>query len=228
MIIIYSFESFLMKVTFSTTTKTIKQVIELINSDPISAQLIFWYVGPHGFKLDGVKYYQKIFRSILSTGTKNITLYDMSAWATLLDQPRSIDEINTCVDQIETFGYENVSVIRSGDYFKFLLTQFGTNISDFLSELFSRDILYAASKQYRPSGFTFSEHEQFTGLKSYAIHTVDTGKSYSVLQYIEAIYLIEHMILSGSSRMYFVLPNDELKYYNMLDGQLFQMIYKII
>jgi len=183
--------------------------------------IVFWYVGPKGLTTECAKYYQKLFRTITNPHPK-IMLYDLTAWKALFDTDHSISRSYNELDCIEEMTNSRMLSLKSKDFFDWLVSQTDGPIKNFLNLLFGNEKLFLASEHYPNTGIKFSSLKEFDNFSDYPIYDRDTGKSYSCLQYIEMLYLIEKLISMNFKEIYFALPNDELKYYDIADNNFIQ------
>ena len=197
-------------VTFRYNLK-VPELVSCVKNMKKKSLVVVWYVGINGLKEDGVKYYQKMFKEILASNNDvNIMLYDISAWKALFDINYSIHNDNTILDDVKNMTSSKFLSHKSKNYFDWLLQN-----KDNVEYLLNEEKLYTASEKYQPSNIRFSDIKDFAELSSSAIYTLDTGKSYSCLQYIEMLYLVKEFVGKGYEEILFALPNNELKYYDI-------------
>lgn len=179
--------------------------------------VIFWYVGAKGLMIEGVKYYQKLFRGISNDRTKRV-LYDLTAWQALFDTNFSIHQYNQQLADVTNLTSPNIISLKSSDFFTWITNSENKVLNEFITRLIVKEKLFSASDAYNDSKIKFSELEEFANFSTYPIYDKDTSKCYSFLQYIEIFYLIHQIINQGFKEIYFALPNDELKYYSIEDN----------
>ncbi len=195
--------------------------INLLGNDSV---IIFWYVGTKDLTVECAKYYQKLFR-LISNPRSKIVLYDMMAWKSLFDTNYSICRYSTLLDNLEEITGSRMIPIRSNDFFNWLInildnkTKNNQNssiqINKFLESLFNDPKLFVASEKYPNTGIKICDLSEFAIFSDVSFYEKDTGKCYSCFQYIEMLYLVEKLINTGFKEIYFALPNDELKYYDV-------------
>jgi hypothetical protein len=85
-------------------------------------KVIFWYIGAHGFKADGAKYYREDFKNILSfKNNPECILYDMTAWSGLRKASKiSLNDINPNVNRINSFGIKGIRATTSSQFFSWI------------------------------------------------------------------------------------------------------------
>lgn len=120
-----------------------------------------------------------------------------------------------------------IQVVKSRDYFQWLANIKEPDELAWLNEILSRDEIFSTSAEYKESGVkvgtAFAELEKVSPIVSLTkIKDRDGAKSYSALQYLEAIYLVARHMESSldekeNIRICFTIPNDETKYYKVCD-----------
>lgn len=197
--------------------------LELLNEigaiqDP---QVLFWYIGENGFKLEGVNYYKRDLGKVLKLDNNaNCILYDLTAWSALRDRENTVENFNTNVTVISEFAIPRLSCVKSSDFFKWLQTENNPSIISYFREnVLKRKVLFSASREFPDTNMTIGEVFRRNCPILEDLYAMDSGKCYSLLQYIEGCYLINRIIEakindeSDEINIVFALPNDEWKYY---------------
>ena len=172
-----------------------------------SPKVIFWYIGSHGLKSEGVQYHRKDLSVCTQNGAECI-LFDLTAWGALTDKKCRLNGSNQNVDRINSFGIQQIKAISSNHFFAWMETHRDPYFSEVI---LNRSFVYEKSTHFRPNGIKLGElleNKLFQPLLE-----KDTAQCYSMLQYLEAIYLVEKLVVEGGSNIIFALPNDEWKYY---------------
>ena len=118
-------------------------------------KVIFWYIGAHGLKKEGVLYYKEDFSAIRSLRNQSeCILYDLTTWAALSNKRASLKKSNPNVDRINKWGVQTrVHALASSRFFQWLQMPQPSDIQrDLIRILSDRDFIYEKSKGRKPSG----------------------------------------------------------------------------
>ncbi len=178
---------------------------------------IYWYVGTHGLKQGAIDFYKDALTQNIKVGAMPV-LVDLSAWSAFsgaANQTRALARYHESAISLEG---EQLGALRCCDYFARLRNiKCEDPVFPLLAEITLRESLRLASDSFKASGMTIGTLFNRECPAIEAIYELDSAKSYSVLQYIEILFLIE-MALEKRNGMVktikFILPNDESKYYN--------------
>lgn len=199
-------------------------------------QLIFWYMGEHGFREEGVKYYQKKLGKILQLKNEAIcSLYDLTAWAALRKPDRTFKDFNQNVEQINQFAIPRLQALKSSDFFQWLGEEKNSSIAAYIKDIIlKRPFIFKVSQEFPETGIKIGE----LFFKHCPIlepeYERDTGKAYSAFQYIEGCYLINRILEDALKEetekinIAFVLPNDEWKYYENAENSFAQDVTYLV
>lgn len=184
--------------------------LSLLNSN---TNLILWYFGSKCFKLDGVKYYQKVIRRIVNIKTiDKIILYDLTAWGSFFCPRRTILEFNPNTDIVNSFDLDKIYALKSNIFFDWMCGETDDGVIEFIRSIISREELYTHSKTFEEKNIKLVDIFGSIPMIN-SILSLDVAKTYSAIQYIEALYIVYHLVKTGVSNICFFLPNDEQKYY---------------
>lgn len=176
--------------------------------------LYLWYIGSNGFRKDGVLYYRKMLRKLLQkSNIKIISLVDLTAWASFFNSSKNITDADPNVNLINSFN-SRINCIASSDFFFWLKNETNESIISLFNEITDRPELYTISEKFNDSQIKLSDI--FCPISPNMLHKIlhmDTSKIYSVIQYIEAFYLIYISIKKEFRNICFLLPNNEIDYY---------------
>lgn len=185
-------------------------------------RVIFWYIGAYGLKQEGVNFYRKRLAKLLDL-SKDIRcyLYDLSSWEAFKKRESRIDrppDPNVAI--INGFAIERIKAISANDFFRWITNEKREKAVGLFSEIVRSEGLYSASANFPPTNLCLGEIFNRTAPMLETQFNRDSSKSYSAVQYVEGIYLIDRLIqdeLTEDNRkdiqLAFALPNDENKYY---------------
>ncbi len=187
--------------------------------------VILWYIGPNGFRTAGMKYYQEDLRKLQKMeNDPQCFLYDMSAWAALRKKEINIETMNPNVVRINEFGIERIRAFASSEFFRWLQTLEDAPLNYLQQVVLGRKWIFTLSTNMQDYGIKVGEifANQCPVLEP--IYPRDCATTYSALQYIEGLYLIdkiaEKAISDGKEEIsvLLALPNNEWEYYADPDG----------
>ena len=190
-----------------------EHALEIVKN--INGTIYLWYIGSNGLRKDGIRYYQKMIRRLLVIKNVKIILVDLTAWGAFFDSNKKLSDFNINVNAINNMNIDRICSIESHTFFDWMINVTNVAIINFINDIMSRDELFAMSKNYNNSNIIFGNI--FTpNNPSILQHLInmDTSKTYSAIQYIEALYLIYSLVKTNICDICFMLPNDETKYYN--------------
>lgn len=191
-----------------------------------NAQILFWYVGEHGLKVEGVNFYKKIFRELIKEKDCKVYLYDLTAWNALKYLDRGLNEFNPNMDLIPTF-HPSFSCLKSSEYFDWLIGNKPSTLDEYIrNNILTRAFPFQASQEYNPLNITVGQVFKNKCIVMQEHYARDTAKSYSAFQYLEGLFqvlkVVQENIKSNQVKgiqehnIVFALPNDESKYYKDL------------
>lgn len=184
--------------------------------DPI---IVLWFVGTRGLKLQCLEYYKnKIIDPIIQKQPlASFVLVDLSAWGAFRDSNISIQTSSHLADFINEKFFPKFRCFKSSDFFRSLSLLDNESLIKSLKASVSRIFLNNRDFEINPAGFKTGAilPENCSVFKEWL--NCDASLSYSPLQYLEAMFIIEWIINSNihksNLQIVFALPNDELKYY---------------
>ncbi|SNW62699.1 Hypothetical protein ORPV_795 [Orpheovirus IHUMI-LCC2] len=203
-------------------------------------KLVVWYVGDGGFKKDGVSFYRKLFRTVSSHSSfvKNESkldyyLYDMTSWNLLKGNSSDIQNKNFSIFNDKD---KRLHGIRSYDFFQWVNDLYNTEYGGYIrNNILKYDFIYKSSLEFKECGILWKDavqksHNKYRILED--IEMMDCTKIYSILQYLECLYLVWRLVQENNKEkeinILFCLPNDESKYYrddkNMLKEDLIKLL----
>ncbi len=200
---------------------TTSQVITTISQIP-SPHVIMWYIGSHGLKKEGVKYYKDFLINpiIERANHPSFDLLDLTAWAALGDSKIPITKVSSFAEKIDTFATINLRCIKSADIFKKMQKLEDRELIDYFRAALSREFIRKSSEAMPDRNIKLGMVLDHNCAVLSDWFNIDTSKGYSVLQYLEGCLLIEEVVQNclrfqnnNDIELIFALPNDELKYY---------------
>lgn len=174
---------------------------------------IYWYCGSHGLKEDSINFYRESLTNALQIKAVPF-LVDLTAWGRMENLKCSLSNSNSNIDKICSTG--QLHAFKTSDHFlNMLKSETRKPIIDLIQSIFKRTELFAASAQFDDKKISmldvFGEGVDIIE----PIRQIDAAKAYSVLQYVEFLYIVQHILTQcpETTRIKFMLPNDEDKYY---------------
>jgi len=186
-----------------------------------SPEIILWYMGPNGLKLEAVNFYRDKISNFLSNpeNTSRINLFDLAAWKSFTNVHESINKIHVCAKKINAYGLENLRCVTSAEIFDEFYSIKNENLVRFVQKtVLNRTFIYQSSLTFADTGITVGQIFKKNCPILHPISSLDTSKAYSPIQYLEGLFLIDKLVKqklekSQDIELAFVLPNDESKYY---------------
>lgn len=201
--------------------KTVEEALQFFR-EAVTTHIFLWYIGSYGLKKNGVAFYRQ---EILSPLVKCLAdpifwLVDLTAWGAFKNPSISLNTASSFCQSIENFREPRIQCCRSSDFFLRIQEIEDEEIVSYFKVALKRDFISQSSEHMSTTGIKLGSLFQKSCKIVSDFYECDTGKVYSVLQYLEAFFLIERAILhdlnkgfSNDININFFLPNDELKYY---------------
>lgn len=210
-----------LKLTISADIRSIEDCLAGVNA---GEHCVFWYIGSNGLKQGAVDYYRPHLTEVLAKGAHN-WLVDLSAWASFKKKKSSPSYNSSKGDKIEGDG---IRVLKCGEFFDALAAiPAESALCDLLNDIAKRESLLSPSAEFASVGWTIGERFEQACPALEPLYELDCAKTYSVIQYIEFMFLVAKMLEQGEdvNQIRFVLPNDEAKYYiEALESDLQQFL----
>jgi hypothetical protein len=187
-------------------------------------QVVLWYFGTHGLKVDCIKFYRP-FLTQVSQGDKSAAcyLFDLTAWSALQNKTGKIDSCSSAAKKVDQLQLINIKPLYSSEIFQKMINERTTLAQYYKKEIAQRTFLYDASRSFKNTDIMVGEvfKRQCPILET--LYDLDTSKSYSVIQYLEGCYITADLVekalsVPGDINIVFALPNDEEKYYGKDQG----------
>lgn len=204
-------------VTVDDTIYSPQEVTCKILLEKPNPQMIAWYIGESGLTKDGAHFYQEcIFDKFKEVQQPHrFHLYDLVAWQGLRNKKASIQSKSKMAQHIDSLKNPHYSSIYSADFLKDILSEQDEAVVRYIKDVVLRNPhLYLHSMERKETGIKLKEVLPAQALEP--IHDLDTAHAYSVLQYLEGIFLTKQVVLASQEKninIVFFLPNDEYKYY---------------
>lgn len=191
-------------------------------STPLS--ILVWYSGTGGLTERSRNFYtEQLLSPLIASGDPYILyLYDLSAWKGLAQESASIRQQASFVDAGPLLSMTGeISPIASADFFKALELW----RSRYLEEVVvTRSFpIFTSLSARRSSGVGFTtigfEPPVIRALLEQRPILADTGYAYSMLQYLEGLWLVRELAAKALARgnsnptLIFLLPQGELPYF---------------
>jgi hypothetical protein len=228
-------------VVFQKDKRSLKDIIEtpgglFTSSKKIehleNPQVVVWYSGEDGLSEKSYDFYEqnfiKPFRKAYGTKPYSLFLYDLSAWKGLRDRKISLTTTNNTLLATLYPNNKQITPLYSREFFQYLLTTQNEKESALFNTIFTqRKEIWSKSKNTHENGIKIADimPNIFKGKED-----LDTAKAYSALQYLEGLWIVLAILGQGllnkdqstntSRSIVFLLPNDELEYYQ--HGTCFQ------
>lgn len=204
------------KVQFIDTGST-EEVVQKIG-ELVDPHVVLWYIGTYGLKKEAVSFYQKSIISPIIAENQNASfiLVDLTAWGALRSANLRITQSSRHVKTINSLKDRHIECFASSEFFRKIQDIQCPKILNYFLIALRRPFIRQSSLDAKTVGFT--TRSVFSGncsiLKEYM--DVDASRIYSILQYLEGLFLIEKILQNFTKEIIniaFALPNDELKYY---------------
>ncbi|GAB4230708.1 MAG: hypothetical protein Tsb0021_08810 [Chlamydiales bacterium] len=191
-------------------------------------QIAIWLMSRAGFRESWAQFLcHKIINPIRSSCDKPyFYLCDFRNWQylkkpALLHQPQN----SKVVKKIESLKCQDISLLFSQAYFKFMKEDKSLDKIDYVNEIiWKRDVIWKKSEGFAASQVALSSlGDDYLYLET--IKDKDVSLSYSALQYFEACYFIDQMTIKmnpDQNTIIFFLPNNECDYYKFEENILEQ------
>lgn len=201
--------------------KTIEEIVPTLK-EVKSPHIFLWYIGAYGLKKQGVEFYRDcvitpIARDIFSP---LFWLVDLTAWGAFKNPQLSISSFNSICTSLENFPDPRVKCSRSSDFFSRIQEINHPAFIKYFKSALNKEFLTRPSKNMPDTGKKLGEIFNYQCDVISDFFEMDSSKAYSIIQYLEAFFLIERAILfhlneeiDGDIQVNFILPNDEIKYY---------------
>lgn len=230
---------------FSPKTSLLEVRKELEQLNTKNLKIVLWYFGQNGLRQDSVELYRnELFRPTSSLNLQ-FYLYDLTAWGQFgLVPPKPLKK-SAIAEKLFYEKLKHYQILFSSDFFDWLGNLNSDASTYILDQVVPRKWLWRKSSEkfntIGPKLPTLLETGifKFVGSDERWNHILSNKSdlSYSFLQYLEGIYLVQELINrskeSDSLQVLFLLPNDELEYYLGSDSQysdfctdLYQLISK--
>jgi hypothetical protein len=191
----------------------IPQIIDEI-AHLTSPHVFLWYFGPYGLKKAGVDFYKKnLISPLLAHRQLIFWLMDLTAWGAFRDRHVPITEVSSLAEEIENFSIPQIHCMNAADIFKKMEALDPASVAYFQKAL-RRGFIHKSSENAPTTDIPLHSILTCPVISEWSNH--DASKCYSTLQYLEGCLLIEEIVQKSSLReveIVFILPNDELKYY---------------
>lgn len=186
--------------------------IETLTSDVQEKDVcVYWYIGAHGFKQGAIDFYRTALTQNITQGATPFVV-DLTAWGAF-DKKCPLSRYHESAVSLDG---DKLKVLRCSDFFEALQqVKPGDKVYPLIQDILGREELLAPSATFDSKGFTLGELFNNNCPAIEKIYHLDCGKSYSVIQYLEFLFLIEKILLKqqDARSIKFILPNDEAKYY---------------
>lgn len=198
----------------------ISDIVEQINTVK-NPHIILWYIGTKGLKKQSVDFHKQIIDPIYKKNSNaRFWLYDLTAWGALKDSNLSISKYSRHITKINMIDRARISCIQSSDIFKKMQEITDERLIEHFQKSLSKDFIWKSSQDFPSSNLRIKDlfANNCPLLTKYYNH--DTNHGYSMLQYLEGCLLVDEIVnLTINAleeeclKIFFVLPNDEIKYY---------------
>lgn len=196
-----------------------------------SPQIIMWYIGIYGLKKQSVDFYREelIYPIFSKNPTAFFWLVDLTAWGAFKNSKVPISRFSCHATKLNERIDKRIKCIKSSDIFNKMQSIDDSILIQYFKKALLRKFVWAVSNNAKDSQLTIRDiFNNYCPLLS-DFFDCNLGKSYSMLQYLEGCLLIDEIIhflcknkFNDEVEISFVIPNDEIKYYQ---GQInyFQM-----
>jgi hypothetical protein len=198
----------------------ISKIISQIN-DVENPHIVLWYIGTNGLKKSSVAFYRQLIAPIYTNNFNAIFwLYDLTAWGALKNPNLSIIKRSRHVQKISDMDSNRIKCLTAADIFNKMRLITDQQIINYLGNALSRKFIWQASLNACLSGIMIKTLFKNNCPLLTKYYDYDANRGYSMLQYLEGCLLIDeivkivlHPFNQKDLQIFFVLPNDEIKYY---------------
>lgn len=191
----------------------LKKIDNILKTVQPESACIYWYFGSHGLKQGGVDFYKPVLSKTLAQNATPF-LVDLSPWGAF--KAKGGGKLIGYSKKGESLHGERVKVLQCRTFFA-ALQQVTSNSVEYplLVDITTRKNLRQPSQAFNDTGKTLGSIFKDPCPVLDNLYELDCAKTYSILQYIEFLYLIDMVLQEkpGTSTIHFILPNDEAKYY---------------
>lgn len=198
--------------------------LKTIFSRKKTPQVVLWYIGCNGLKNKTIEYYRNnIIHPVLQVNPiTTFWLLDLVAWNSFKSKSGSIYKSSSYCETIYNLNDSRLKPIGSSKIFQDMLNLNKPEIIRDLDSVSKLDFLKKVSASYPNTGIItrdiFRKKLKFGDM----LLNKDSSKSYAFFQYVEGCMLVKNIIEqslldfgpTSDIEIIFLLPNDELKYYN--------------
>lgn len=202
-------------------------------------QVVLWYIGCNGLKKSCVDFYKEHLISPILKNSINTTfwLLDLTAWKAFKSSNGNVKKFSSFCKTINEFDDERIKCIKSSDIFYKMSQITNELITHKLIKILKKEFIQEASKSYPKIGIKIKD-VFLENCPSFAVDLVekDASEAYSAFQFVEGTLIVseivKNLILNKlknyCAEIFFILPNDELKYYQDEDNSFREILYLMI
>ena len=186
-----------------------------------SCNVVLWYVGCFGLKQASIEFYRKhIINPLISNGLDvAFWLVDLTAWFAFKNTKGDITKTSRFCKIINSFKAPDIHCLASSYIFSRLKQINNAEVIEYFEKLACYDFLKCASRQYEKKSIFVKDVFDANCEIMKKFYDYDVSQAYAFFQYMEGILLIEEIVVREIANgrriidIYFILPNDEFKYY---------------
>lgn len=189
-------------------------------------QVILWYIGCNGLRSSGIQFYKDSLISPILTSKLEARLWlvDLTAWGAFRNPRCSIRNTSHACEIIEKFPNKKIKCVPTSKIFTKMQEIDDEDLLSHFKKALSQSFISEPSDCFAQRNIQIKD--VFSGRCSIVSdwYDADTGKSYSILQYLEGCLLVDEVFMeqircnASEIQIVFALPNDEIKYYKNSDG----------
>lgn len=196
--------------------------VELLNKITAipQAHIVIWYIGSHGFKEEGIKFYKDKLQYLLnSSNTASCLLTDLTAWGAFHNPKNKITTFSRFVEQINAFNISKLKCISTSTIFQQMQNvKAPPSVQYFKNHIVNRKSFVEQSDHFKEVGAKIGKIFEENCPIFEGIYEQDAAKCYSVVQYVEGCMIVDQIVQmnigsQSAVNIVFALPNDESKYY---------------
>lgn len=185
-------------------------------------QLVTWYIGVNGFKKAGADFYKSnLIDPALKHTNATLWLIDLTAWGAFKGNLNILSKESSCVQLIRKCLDKRGAVVTAKKIFSSIISEKNYLCINLIQAILRRSFVFKKSLTHRQLGITVKDlFGSYTSAFN-TISNVDISKAYSAIQYLECLYIVKYIVHAMMTQNYdsdyniaFVLPNDEIGYYD--------------
>lgn len=207
------------------------QLINLFNP-----QIVTWYIGIYGLKKQCVEFYKtNLFNPIIQKNKNSVFwLIDLTAWNAFINRGKSVFQSSAFHKEINAFPIQQIISLSSSTILQEICEISDCEMVNYFKKALNKKFIKKTSLSFRNKNFLIREIFPTKALLVEHFLDYDVSKAYSIFQYLEGCFIVKKIIDKYVNKkpkkieIAFVLPNNELDYYEDKKHSFEKDIYFLI